>query len=98
VDIFSALNEKGYTKFIVPDKVMKELDKIDKTKIIKKLLNDKTIENITLNKKHTDTAILEYAVKHRIAVATNDKALIKKLKKEQITVVRLRQKKYLVEE
>jgi rRNA-processing protein FCF1 len=44
-----------------------------------------------------DAAILGYSVKHGCSVATNDKRLIKTLKSKGIKILRLRQKKYLVE-
>ena len=45
-----------------------------------------------------DRAILSYSTKHRCSVATNDKKLIKALKSKGIEIIRLRQKRYLVEE
>lgn len=45
-----------------------------------------------------DSTILRYAMEHSCAVATNDKKLIKALKSKGIRTIRLRQKKYLVED
>lgn len=42
-----------------------------------------------------DRAILNYSARHRCAVATNDKNLIKALKSKGIEIIRLRQKRYL---
>lgn len=46
----------------------------------------------------TDKSIINYALQNRCAVATNDRALIKSLKRHNIKIIRLRQKKYLTEE
>ena len=45
-----------------------------------------------------DRLILDYALSARCAVATNDIGLIKALKKHSIKVIRLRQKKVIIEE
>ncbi len=44
-----------------------------------------------------DDAIVEYASEEGLPVATNDKELIKRLKEKNIKVLRLRQRRYLVE-
>ncbi len=44
-----------------------------------------------------DRAILTYAISHSCAVATNDKNLIKALQPKGIRLIRLRQKRYLIE-
>ena len=46
----------------------------------------------------TDAAIVEYAASHGCAVATNDRELIKSLKKNGIKIIRLRQKRLIIEE
>lgn len=48
--------------------------------------------------KNTDAAILSYALREKCCVATNDRALIKSLKKNGIRIIRLREKKKLIEE
>ncbi|HLD85721.1 MAG TPA: hypothetical protein VI968_04150 [archaeon] len=47
--------------------------------------------------KKGDTAILNYALRQRCPVATNDKKLLRKLQSKGIKVFRLRQKKLIVE-
>ena len=47
--------------------------------------------------KKGDAAILDYALRQRCAVATNDKKLIRKLQSKSIKVFHLRQKKLIVE-
>ncbi len=44
-----------------------------------------------------DDAIVDYAWRRKMPVATNDKELIKRLKEKNIKVYRLRQRRYLVE-
>lgn len=46
----------------------------------------------------TDSAVIGYALQNACAVATNDRNLIKSLKRHNIKIIRLRQEKYLVEE
>lgn len=60
-------------------------------KLAKELPIDKT-------EGRTDRAILKFAANSECIVATNDKKLIKALKLKGIRVIRLRQKRYLVEE
>ena len=98
IDIFEELEKMGYSTFIILGNVEKEANKIGLKEYaaIKKLLKDKHIKTITSDTRNTDTAIFEYAKKHKCAVATNDKALIKKLKKEHVIIIRMRQKKYLI--
>jgi rRNA-processing protein FCF1 len=43
-----------------------------------------------------DKAILDHVKKEKCMIATNDKELIKSLKKNKVKVIRLRQKKYLI--
>lgn len=45
-----------------------------------------------------DAAIVEHAASHGCAVATNDRELIKSLKKNGIKIIRLRQKRLIIEE
>jgi len=72
---------------------------IDRCKIVRKdgIINDKKIFEHSGKKTIADDDILELADDIG-AVATNDKKLIRDLKKKGVKVVRLRQKKFLVEE
>jgi len=72
---------------------------IDRCKIVRKdgIINDKKIFEHAGKKTIADDDILELADDIG-AVATNDKKLISDLKKKGVKVVRLRQKKFLVEE
>ena len=53
---------------------------------------------IVKSDKKGDNAIIDYAKRHNIIVATNDRGLIKTLKSHGTRVIRLRQKKYIIEE
>ena len=83
---------------------IEELKKISKEKskdamnsrVILDILEKNKIPVFAANKKG-DSAIIDYAVRNKCAVATNDKELIEKLKQRKVKVYRLRQKKTLVE-
>jgi rRNA-processing protein FCF1 len=102
VDIFEFL--KDYT-LVVLSPCVKELETLSKkksedgiaAKIALQLIEKKKVE-IVKAEENADNAIVEYAKKHNIAVATNDKELMKALKTSGIRIIRLRQNKYLVEE
>ena len=47
--------------------------------------------------KKADKTIMDYAAKNECAVATNDKKLLKALKNKGIKILRLRQRKYIIE-
>ncbi|HID27599.1 MAG TPA: DNA-binding protein [Methanosarcinales archaeon] len=104
VDIFSELHRLGYNEFIVPSAVVQELKRLlhkheikGKDKIAVKValsLLDRCKILSTKNIK-TDEVILKIAKKYKSAVLTNDINLKKKLIKEGINVVILRQKNRL---
>ena len=104
VDIFEELGRLGYTEFIVPKTVLKELNMLkDRYKGKKKSSVDVAIsltercEILDEDEGFADAVISNLASKE-VAVATNDKRLIKELKDRGVRVVRLRQKKLLCEE
>ena len=103
VDIFSELLRLGYSKWLVPAQVKGELrslaDGADKGR-------DKTAARVALGLAErctivgidncpADRAIEELAEKEGAAVFTNDKALKKRLFSKGITVIYLRQGRYL---
>jgi rRNA-processing protein FCF1 len=105
--ILSALRFKikmPYDNLIIPTSVINELEKIAKGKskdaalarMALQLIEKKT--TVVRTSGSTDKAILNYAVANNCAVATNDRNLIKELKANGIKVIRIRQKKYIVEE
>ena len=67
-------------------------------KIALRLIEQNKIEIINSKERPVDKAILNYALREKCLVGTNDKALIKALKKNGIRIIRLKQKRYLVEE
>ena len=83
-----------------------ELKKLGKKKtkdgmsarIALKLAEQKCIEIIKSRETSADRAILQYALQEKCAVATNDKELIKALKKNNVKIIRLKQNKYLAED
>ncbi len=94
-----------YASFILPDSVISELEKIAKSRRKDAALARAALQLIEKRKfsvvhtrGSTDRAILDYAAANGCAVATNDKKLIKALKANGIKVIRIRQKKYVVEE
>ena len=101
IDVFKEVKKFGKPVTIKP--CIDELEKISKKKgktgtqartaleMIKK-----KIKIVKTREKNADRAILRYALKADIAVATNDRKLIKKLKNNGISVIRMRQRKYLV--
>ena len=90
---------------IVPSSVVSELDRISKRKSAAGMRAKIALEiikkdrlSIARTRGHADKALLTYAAANDCAVATNDKKLIKALKANGIKVIRIRQKKYFVEE
>jgi hypothetical protein len=102
VDIFEFLK---YYKLATLSSCLDELKKLSRKKskdglaarVALQLIKQNNVE-IIRTKEKGDRAILNYAAAERCVVATNDKELIKALKKYGIKVIRLRQKGYLTEE
>ncbi len=97
----------GRYKFLVLPEIIYELEKLskrdkDKEYALLALELVKKLEKIKKRKGYGDKAILESAlmlekIKQKFIIATMDKILIKKLKKEKIKILTIRQKKYLRE-
>ncbi len=90
---------------IIPSSVMKEIEKIAQNRSARGAearaalyFIEKNNMSAVLTRGSTDKAILNYAIANNCAVATNDRKLIKELKANGIKVIRIRQKKYIVEE
>ncbi|ATZ61693.2 MAG: DNA-binding protein [Methanosarcinales archaeon Met12] len=102
VDVFSELKEMGYNKFLVPEEVVKELNKL----YVHAKGKDKTAASIALSlldrcdiveaEGNPDDVIIKIAEERGAAVVTNDIELKRRLKEKKITTVYLRQKKRLI--
>jgi rRNA-processing protein FCF1 len=107
VEILSELQRLGYTECMVPSAVMEELrnltnyargkDKIAARIGIALAERCKIIETGKESKDalNADQSIENLAIQERVAVFTNDKALKKRLFSKGITVIYLRQGRYL---
>ncbi len=103
VDIFSELQRLGYAECIIPTQVLDELETL-KVKGYKGL--DKVAARVGLGLANrckviagisgdADQAIEQLSVRENAAVFTNDKALKKRLISKGMTVIYLRQGRYL---
>ena len=102
VDIFEEIDrimEEDY-ELITLNKVVEELKRMKKgkdaiaAKIGLELIEKKNVKVINTDEKKVDNAIVELADENTI-VATNDKALRKKIKNKNLKVLYLRSKKRL---
>ena len=102
VDIFAELERLGYYQFLVPTPVLRELRALANLADGKK---DRLAAKVALGLAErceiieaageADQVLLELALKTDAAVFTNDKELKKKLSSRGVTVVHLRQRRYL---
>ncbi len=100
VDIFDHLIDfLKYGEPVVLSSTIEELKNIKNknAKLALDIIASQPIKIIQTSEKSADKAILNI-VKPGDAVVTNDKKLIKALKEKNIKVIRLRQRKYLVED
>jgi uncharacterized protein len=103
VDIFSELLRLGYAQWLVPAAVLGELRSLakiadkGKDKIAARVALGlaKGCNTVGVDNFDADQAIVELALETGAAVFTNDKALKKRLFSKDITVVYLRQRRYL---
>jgi len=105
VDIFEEFDRLIDEKYelVTLDNIIKELEKLSKgrtkdsfaAKLGLKLVKAKDIKVIKTKQESADKSLLDLADKDTI-IATNDKTLIRKLKKDKRKILRLKQKKYLV--
>lgn len=101
------LLEANKSELAVPAQVVKELEMLSKTA---KDRNDRASAGLAIElirkwkvpeveeDGNADEAVLKIAVKNKAKAATMDKALSKKLKERGITVLKIRQKKYITED
>lgn len=102
VDIFSEMLRLGYVECLVPGPVLRELryltDRADKghDKLAAKVgLGLAESCKVISSGEDADTALENLAVRENAAVFTNDKDLKKRLIRRGITVIYLRQGRYL---
>ncbi|RZD31573.1 MAG: DNA-binding protein [uncultured DHVE6 group euryarchaeote] len=103
IDVISELKRMGFTKIIIPNEVLKELEVIqtdkkqkgaDKNaaKLALQISKFSKVDTIYLGKGHPDDKILEFAVSKNFSVLTNDKILKKRLKAESVQIFTISKK------
>ena len=104
VDIFTELDRLGYTPVILSC-VVHELQKIASGKGKASANARIGLQLLSVIRPHAvpakepaDKALLEHAGQNECAIATNDVALIEKAKGKGLHILRLRQRKYVVQE
>jgi len=105
VDVFEEIKVFGNPEFFTLDKVVKEIEKIAKeggrdskhAHMALFFIDSKGV-NVVKSKprKRTDDELLRIAKEGDFIVCTQDRELIKKLRKKSVEVISLRQRKYLV--
>ena len=106
IDFFKEIQKledfEGQVDVYVPLFCLDEVKKIVQTKktgdakLALDLLKDSKIKVVDATKTSSsvDSCLLNYAKSNQYAVATNDRVLAKKLKKNKIRVVKIRQRKF----
>jgi rRNA-processing protein FCF1 len=103
IDVITELKKMGFTKIIIPNEVLKELEFIqtdkkqkgaDKNaaKLALQIIKFSKVDTIYLGKGHPDDKILEFAVSKNFSVLTNDKILKKRLKAESVQIFTISKK------
>ncbi|MBT4135225.1 DNA-binding protein [Candidatus Woesearchaeota archaeon] len=103
IDVITELKKIGFTKIIVPNEVLKELEFIQNDKKQKgadknaaklaiQIIKFSKVDTIYLGKGHPDDKILEFAVAKNFSVLTNDKILKKRLKAESVQIFTISKK------
>lgn len=104
VDVFRELEKFGKVEAYTPDLVVSELEKLAAkngkdaafARVALKIIKQEGVKIIYSEGTNTDSEIKRISAGGKFAVCTADKELIKSLKKENIPIITLRQKKYLV--
>jgi len=103
IDVITELEKMGFTKIIVPNEVLKELEFIqtdkkqkgaDKNaaKLALQIIKFSKVDTVYLGSGHPDDKILEFAVAKNFSVLTNDKILKKRLKAESVKIFTISKK------
>lgn len=105
IDIYDGVKAMlGRVEFIVPKQVLKEIEKISGrsvkmgkgVKIAKALMKKNRVKAVNCDGKTADDALENLAQK--AIIATNDRGLIKRIKKVNGQIIYLRKRKYLAME
>ncbi len=104
VDVFEQLEEFGPGQLYTLNLVIEELEKLTKgrgrsaahARMALQLVKRKGVKILHAKGRGADAAIKRLAGKGYYIVCTQDRALIKALKKKKVHVISMRQKKYLV--
>jgi len=101
VDVFTQLRELGFNKFIIPSKVVEELERLKQSlrgreklaaRFALNLISAcKDCEIVEVEAAGTDVALLATAEKYGCVLITNDKNLKKRAKARGITIGYLRE-------
>lgn len=103
VDVFEQLEEFGSGQLYTVNLVIDELERLAKGKgrsaaharMALYLVKRKGVKILHTRGRSADVAIKRLAAKGYYTICTQDRALIKTLKKKGVSVISLRQKKYL---
>ena len=98
VDVFESIAKKinGKYTLVVPDICIHELEKIKYGKAALELLKKNNVEVVHVEKENNvDESVINYAVKHGAAIATQDMEMKRLARAKKVPLVTLRQKKYL---
>lgn len=104
VDVFEQLGEFGSGQLYTLNLVIKELEKLTRgrgrsaahARTALQLVKTRGVKILHARGRGADAAIKRLAGKGYYIVCTQDRALIKSLKKKKVHVITLRQKKYLI--
>lgn len=103
LDVLSELKKMGFTKIVIPNEVLKELESIqndkkqkgaDKNaaKLALQIIKFSKVDTLHLGRGHPDDKILEFAKAKDFAVLTNDSILKKRLKDESVPIFTISKK------
>jgi len=95
IDINKELEKFGRPDLYTLNLVLKELEKLKAKKLAFYFIGRNNVSVIRV-KGRTDSEIVRAARKYSMVVCTQDRELIKRLKAKNLSVVFIRQKKYLV--
>ena len=99
VDIYSEITRLVDEKYELcfPDICEAELAKLKECKASKALMETKNVKIIKVDRiKNVDNSIIEYAKKEKSIIATQDQGIKRIAKQENLEILTLRSKKYLI--